>query len=67
MKTSLSVFKKVTISCKWVDIKCDQRVCSYEDTLKAQNCQVLISDLIELKEVRNWIVNYYKWITMSYY
>jgi len=55
----------VTTSYKWVDIKCNWRVYSYEDTSKVQNCQTLISDLTELKEVRSWTVSYYEWITMS--
>jgi len=57
-ETSLSVSEKVTTSCKWVNIKCDWRMHSYEDTLKLQNCQILISNSIELKEVRSWTVNY---------
>ncbi len=59
-ETSLSVSEKVTMSCKWVNIKYNWKVCSYEDTLKAQNCWVFINDLIELKEVRSWTVNYYE-------
>ncbi len=65
MKTSLSVSEKVTTSCKWVNIKCNWRMHSYEDTLKSQNCQTLISNLTELEKVRSWTVNYYKWMIMS--
>ncbi len=64
-ETSLSVLKKVITSCKQINIKCDWRVYSYKDTLKLQNCQTLISNLIKLKEVRSWIVSYYEWMTTS--
>ncbi len=67
IETSLSISKKVATSHKWINIKCDWRVYSYEDTSKLQNCQILINDSTELREVRSWTVNYYKWMIINCY
>ena len=64
---TVNYYEWIIMSCKWVNIKCNWRVCSYKDTLKVQDCQTLINNLIEFKEVRSWTVSCYKWMTTSCY